>query len=354
MNLLIIRPAALGDTLMLMPSLHALRQEAQTTLVGRRPGIDFLVPHVHRVMDFEARGWHSLFMDDEETAFSLSLPSADLAVLFHTDPDGKIAARLQTLLPGTPVKGFPGFPTADDKTHVARYLADCLEASGCPIDPERCFEEALRSPLLRQAHVGERFHPLPPEAKNVGEGFHPLPPEASNVGEGFTCPAVARSSSKGRRRIPSRRNAGGRAVFHPGSGGRAKNHPPEFWLNLINHFGNSLSFPATLLLGPAEEALLSFFHDHLQQPKTEILFCPDKETLFSLLARSRLYAGHDSGITHLAAMLGTSTLAFFRTTSVIQWRPLGPKVRIIEGEGSGPDMLEQALALASDLLKMPD
>lgn len=311
MNLLIIRPAALGDTLMLTPSLHALRQKAETTLVGRRPGIDFLPPHVHQVMDFEAHGWHALFMDREEAPSPLSLPSADLAVLFHADPDGKIAARLQTLLPGAAVEVFPGFPSAGQDIHVARYLADCLETSGCPIEPEQAFAEALRSPLLRQAHVGEGF-------------------------------------------IPSRHDAGGRAIFHPGSGSRRKNHPPEFWLNLIKSFQNSLSFPVTLLLGPAEEALVSFFRDRLGRTKTEILFCPEKETLISLLAGSRLYAGHDSGITHLAAMLGAPTLAFFRSTSVIHWRPLGPKVRIIEGGGSGPDILEQALAIASDLLKMPD
>ena len=303
MNLLIIRPAALGDTLMLMPALHALRQKGvETTLVGRRPGIDFLAPYVHRVMDYEAQGWHALFMDQEETASSQSLPSADLAVLFHADPDGSVAARLRTLLPGAAVNVFPGFPAADEKIHVSRYLADCLGASGCPIEAERAFEEALQCPLI-PSRPGERT---------------------------------------------------GRAVFHPGSGGKRKNHPPQFWLDFVSHFNKFLPFPLTLLLGPAEEELLSFFRDRLQRTKTEILFCPEKEALASLLAQSRLYAGHDSGITHLAAMLGTPTLAFFKSTSAIQWRPLGPKVRIIEGDRCGPDTLEEALVLASELLKVDD
>ena len=310
MNLLIIRPAALGDTLMLMPSMHALRQKGvQTTLVGRRPGIDFLAPYVHRAMDYEAQGWHALFMDEEETVSSLSLPSADLAVLFHADQDGKIAARLQTLLHDAFVKGFSGFPTADERTHVAQYLAECLQASGCPIDARQAFEKSLRIPLLSRG--------------NVGEGFNPSRPT----------------------------RASGLAVFHPGSGGRRKNHPPHFWLDFISRFSKSFPFPLTLLLGPAEEGLLSFFHDKLQRTGTEILFGPSQETLMSLLTKSRLYAGHDSGITHLAAMLGTPTLAFFRSTSVIQWRPLGPKVRIIEGEDCGPDMLKKALILAFELTK---
>jgi len=307
MNLLIIRPAALGDTLMLLPSLHALRQKAQMTLVGRRPGIDVLAPSVHQVRDYEAQGWHALFMDQEAAASSLSLPSADLAVLFHADPDGGVASRLKSLLPGAAVKVFPGFPAAGRDIHVARYLADCLETSGCPIDPERAFREALRSPLLRQD----------------------IPP--SRPGEKT-----------------------GRVVFHPGSGGRRKNHPPRFWLDFISRFGKSLPFPLTLLLGPAEQEVLPFFRDHLQRTETEMLFCPEKESLISLLLQSPLFAGHDSGITHLAAMLGAPTLAFFRSTPAIRWRPLGPKVRVLEGEDCGPEMLEQALAKAHELLREAD
>ena len=303
MRLLIIRPAALGDTLMLMPSLHALRHKVETTLVARRPGIDFLAPYVHQVMDYEAQGWHALFMDQEEAVFSLALPSADVAVLFHGDPDGSISARLPAFLPGAGVRVFPGFPTADGETHVAHYLAGCLEASGCPIKAEQAFEEALRFALLKRGALGRRR---------------------------------------------------GRVVFHPGSGGRRKNHPPQFWLDFIHLFTRSSSFPVTLLLGPAEEGLLSFFHDGLHQGGTELLFCPSKGTLMSLLTQSRLYAGHDSGITHLAAMLGAPTLAFFKSTSVIQWRPLGPKVRIIQGENCGPGALEEAMAQAHDLMKEVD
>jgi hypothetical protein len=77
-------------------------------------------------------------------------------------------------------------------------------------------------------------------------------------------------------------------------------------------------------------------------------------TLLSLLAQSRLYAGHDSGITHLAAMLGTPTLAFFRSTSAIQWRPLGPKVGIIQRQEGDQSVLEEALAQAHELMREAD
>jgi ADP-heptose:LPS heptosyltransferase len=125
-------------------------------------------------------------------------------------------------------------------------------------------------------------------------------------------------------------------------------------LDFISRFGKSLPSPLTLLFGPAEEGILPFFRDRLQRTEMEILFCPDNEFLASLLAQSPLFAGHDSGVTHLAAMLGAPTLAFFRSTPVIPWRPLGLNVRIIEGENDGPEMLEEALAKAHELLRATD
>jgi ADP-heptose:LPS heptosyltransferase len=46
------------------------------------------------------------------------------------------------------------------------------------------------------------------------------------------------------------------------------------------------------------------------------------------LARASLYIGNDSGITHLAAAVGTPTLAIFGPTDPQVWAPRGPNVRI--------------------------
>jgi heptosyltransferase III len=303
MKLLIIRPAALGDSLMLMPSLCALRGMAETIMVGRRPGIDFLAPYVHQAMDYESHGWHLLYVDEGEKVPDLPFPSIDLAVLFHTDPHGKIASRLKEFMPGAQIRIFPGFPPAHSETHAALYLAECLEASGCPLEATQAFEHALRVPLLKQGALEK---------------------------------------------------SGNRVVFHPGSGSEKKNHSPKFWLDFVKRFSESFPFPLTLLLGPAEEGLLRFFQQHLQPVGQEILFCPDRTGLLSALSQAGLYAGQDSGITHLSAMIGTPTLALFRNTSIARWRPLGPGVRIIESEEIGSHLLEEAMIQAHDLMKGAD
>jgi ADP-heptose:LPS heptosyltransferase len=66
-----------------------------------------------------------------------------------------------------------------------------------------------------------------------------------------------------------------------------------------------------------------------------------------------LYVGQDSGVTHLAAMIGAPTIALFRHSSVAQWRPLGPRVKVIEARESSPDLVEKVLKAADECLHPP-
>ena len=383
MKLLLIRPAALGDSLMLMPSLNALRGTAETVLVGRRPGIDFLAPYARQAMDYESQGWHLLYARESDGVPALPLPSIDLAVLFHADPEGEMASRLKAFLPGAEVRVFPGFPPEHTQIHAALHLAACIEAAGCPINATQAYEHALRVPLLSQDAFAKRPEnaelPLRAQGSNPVRSTVPretrdllliqkdpsihlrrpqddlqcksdchacLPPlegrfAPRNDGTGLLNRASNQSVlEKDIRRI----------IIHPGSGSARKNHPPEFWLDFAAHLSASHPFPLTVLLGPAEEALLPFFKNRLQTPGREILFCPERKALLSALSQAALYAGQDSGITHLAAMVGAPTLALFRSSSVARWRPLGPGVRIIAHEQSGLVLLDEALANAEELL----
>ena len=47
------------------------------------------------------------------------------------------------------------------------------------------------------------------------------------------------------------------------------------------------------------------------------------------LASARLYVGNDSGITHLAAAVGTPVVAMFGPTDPAVWAPRGPNVRVV-------------------------
>jgi heptosyltransferase III len=297
MKILIIRPAALGDTLMLAPALSNSREWGEVIVAGRKPGVDFLRPLVSSCLDFEGPGWHALFMDAPEPDVRLPVHEVDRIVAFLNDPQGMIKKNLENSFPGASIAVLPGYPGEKEATHVALYLARAMERSRLPVVAENAMTEAMKHPVLL-------------------------------------------SGNRSRLRV----------VFHPGSGGGQKNHPPEFWLDLMRSFRKSI--PPTqelpvILLGPAEEKLLPLFSG---EKEVKILFSPDMGKLSLLLQEASLYIGHDSGITHLSAMLGAPTIALFRQTSVAQWKPLGPKVKVIEAQASGPELVEQVLGAAREFL----
>ena len=88
MKVLIIRPGALGDTLMVLPALADLAGRALITFVGRRPGLDFVRAYAGRCLDLETPGWHRLFAETPERA-SLPVSGTDLVIAFFTDKSTK-------------------------------------------------------------------------------------------------------------------------------------------------------------------------------------------------------------------------------------------------------------------------
>jgi hypothetical protein len=109
-------------------------------------------------------------------------------------------------------------------------------------------------------------------------------------------------------------------VIHPGSGGRRKNWPIDNFLRLAESLGRDV----TWLAGPAEEE--TAFPPGVDPCREDNLV-----ELARLLAQSRLYIGNDSGITHLAAAVGTPTAAIFGPTDPQVWAPRGRQVEVVYG-----------------------
>jgi len=55
----------------------------------------------------------------------------------------------------------------------------------------------------------------------------------------------------------------------------------------------------------------------------------DLAQLAALIARCAVYVGNDSGVTHLAAAVGTPTIAIFGPSNEQRWAPRGPRVLIL-------------------------
>lgn len=278
MNILIIRSGALGDTLLVLPAVSGLAPGVKVTFVGREPGLWYLRDRVDRCLDFEHGGWHQLFAPFPNR-LGISFPEPDVVVGFFSDPT--VRENLEQFFSGSPVYVFAPAPGKGENMHVSRYLGRCLWSAGLPLDPEASMLAAQREGLLD------------------GEGG-------------------ARQD---------------RIVLHPGSGAERKNHPSDFWLSLLegllkNTRGSQIK--PSVLLGPAETRMVSLFEPYLSSHKIGVDVCPDQMQLKEILAKAIAYVGHDSGVTHLAAMLGTRTYALMKGTQTEQWHPLGPRVTVLE------------------------
>lgn len=285
-SLLIIRAGALGDTLMLMPLIHALRKRYFITVLGREPGLGYLEPYVDKCIDMERGGWHSLFTGDIKD--KLKFPHADYVTAFISDPDNTVSDTLRKHMPESTIHCFTPFPEHKPENHIALYMACALQSAGFPIDCRSVINEAFKSPLI-QAHKVSRK----------------------------------------------------KMVLHPGSGSESKNYSPQLWCDLLSDIRKeafSRKMDICFLLGSAEEAIKEAIIGIAEKNKVETFIYPQKKELLSILNSAHLYIGHDSGITHLAAMLGVNTIALYKNSSVDQWRPLGPAVKVI-GPEIGADMV---------------
>jgi ADP-heptose:LPS heptosyltransferase len=104
------------------------------------------------------------------------------------------------------------------------------------------------------------------------------------------------------------------AVIHPFSGSPRKNWPIEKFRELAAILEQSM--PVYWCAGPEDP------------PLENAIRLDDLYDLACWLARARIYFGNDSGITHLAAAVGTPVVAIFGPTDPAVWAPRGENVRV--------------------------
>lgn len=149
------------------------------------------------------------------------------------------------------------------------------------------------------------FRALPPE----GTGVHAVDFYLDHVRTLGPC------ASDGIPRLDcAREDAEPFAVIHPFSGSARKNWPLENFGQLARRL--QLAMPVYWCYGPEDP------------PEDDAVRIENLYELACWLAKASLYVGNDSGITHLAAAVGTPVLALFGPTDPAVWGPRGPDVKI--------------------------
>lgn len=118
-------------------------------------------------------------------------------------------------------------------------------------------------------------------------------------------------------------------ALHPGSGGRRKCWPLSRYAALADLL-SATGCRLLVCLGPAEtedperqQQFVEAFPDGILATGLAI------GTLAGVIRRCSVFIGNDAGVTHLAAALGVPTIAIFGPTDPARWAPQGRRVRVL-------------------------
>jgi heptosyltransferase-3 len=303
-QILVVRPAAIGDSLLTFPLLEALRAASggrRIALVGNRSVLP-LAQHLgvaDEVYDYEDLAWSELFAEGgirrgETLAL---LRRTQRAICWLSDPTGLVERNLRAAGVAE-VRVVPGRPPPQRLIHVGAYLAETLSG-------------------WLSLSSGETTTIL-------GRAYR-LPETAGTESAGAPTPAPL--------------------ALHPGASTLAKCWPARHFAALIVEVWRR-DLPVLLLAGPADHAQLKALLAELpSQPpaKIKVLINAPLLQVAQHLQRVRGYVGNDSGITHLAALLGVPTVALFGPTEPAVWRPCGPAVVVLRAQPLERLPVEQVL-----------
>ena len=256
-QILVLRRGGLGDTLLMLPVLRALRR--------RHPAAAL---HLAGVLEFAA-------VLQQHGACDRARSSEDLALW------SPAAARER-------LRGYD-VVFADDPA------AGSAAPAGCTVSV---------------------FDPRPRDAAPIGRQI------AAQLGLLPHWPDDAWLLAPGGRRA-------GPTVLAPGSGGRAKCWPRAHWLDLAAAL-TARGRAVAVAVGPTE--IERDDPRQWQWPGAPTFLVESQVTaLAARLAGAGAFVGNDSGTTHLAAAVGTPTVALFGPTEPVLWAPVGPHVRVLRG-----------------------
>lgn len=130
--------------------------------------------------------------------------------------------------------------------------------------------------------------------------------------------------------IPKRQQAAGRLLaIHPGSGSERKNWPEKRWEELLKLITREKDWRVLLVGGEAEGDRLQRLASILPIDRLVVAINKPLPDLAQTLACGDAFLGHDSGITHLAAAVEVPGVALWGDTNERIWRPLGPPFTLL-------------------------
>jgi heptosyltransferase-3 len=292
-RLLVIRGGAIGDFILTLPALAALRQalpQAHIEILGN-PHRAILALHpayADRITDLESWDVYRLFSPQTRVSERLAAYLGSFAAIFTYLPEAAMgfAARLRQYCPGY-VVSWPPQPPAG--LHVTDHL----------LQPVRDFRPQTYDPTPRVY--------LPAAAREAAAQFW----HAAGLPDD------------------------GVVALHPGSGGSHKLWPVAGWEQVMRWAARQ-GVPCIVMSGPADHERVARLMRRANLPPWPCAGEMPLLHLAAIAARCQVVVGHDSGVTHLAAAVGSTTLALFGPTDPYMWGPRSPRACILQPRRPGP------------------
>jgi ADP-heptose:LPS heptosyltransferase len=307
-RILVIRGGAIGDFILTLPALKALRE-------------------AHPETHIEILGYEHIAALAENRFYAQALRPIEYG------PLSSFFAR-NSKLPGELASYFASFDL------IISYL----------YDPDRIFENNLRrcgveNLLCGPAKIAEKSEHA---AKQLARPIEELGIRVADLTEKIFLSAGDRLFSQEFLQNLSRPIV----AIHPGSGSKEKNWPLQNWIELFSsdgHFsgakdesdctGRQLSL--VVVSGEADEAQIAQLK-HAWKDR-DVRFATDLPLphLAAVLEHT-VFVGHDSGISHLAAAAGANCTLLFGPTDPNVWAPRNQNVQVLRAQSGRIDDLKIA------------
>jgi ADP-heptose:LPS heptosyltransferase len=287
---LAIHPGALGDVLQAVPALSALNRLGHRLTFAGQPRLGELLQGsglVFATTPFDTFGFEALFADGPvPDRLASRLRHFRRAISWFGAREDEYRERLGALVPETIVAP----PVPDDASPLAvwEHLVETLAPWGVARPTE------LHSlPTTERWRVAARTALM---ALGVDEA-RPL------------------------------------LIAHPGAGARWKRAPTARFAQALERMRDDGGFEVVVHQGPADREAVEVLLEALTIPARRLVE-PALTELAGALALAQAYLGSDSGVSHLAACVGTPSVILFPPETLRRWAPWAPSAVAL---GIGPE-----------------
>jgi heptosyltransferase III len=286
-TLFIVHPGTLGDVLLALPAMRALRAAFPLHVLGlvaqEEVGRLLLgVSEVHKCFALEGPSLTNILAGAAEAEMERWLAACDVAVGWMADADGSLHSalgkfRIPHIVVATPhSRGYRSVHQTD------RFLG------------------TIESIISRPSH--DHALSLPHDVIEKAAS------QLTSIGIGPSQTLV---------------------IIHPGSGSLHKCVAPGLLTDLLKAYERKGIAPL-VVGGPADVGQVAYLQRSCS-PLFRVLQNLDLLSMAGAIAHADCFVGHDSGLTHLAAYLHVPTIALFGPTDPHRWAPRGSHVSVVTG-----------------------